>query len=92
MAQPTKPASPVKTSASAKPQPKDNNPAPVKFIFDKSNYRLLIVSIAVVALGFILMAGKTDIYSNTKIILAPIVVLTGFAIGFFAILKKPSAN
>lgn len=48
----------------------------------------MLLSIAVVALGFILMIGSTDIYDFRKIILAPIVVLIGFGIGFFAILKK----
>jgi hypothetical protein len=61
---------------------------PVKFIFDKSNYTWFIISIAVVALGFFLMSGTTDIYSTTKIVIAPIVVLGGFGIGFYAILKK----
>lgn len=61
----------------------------VHFVFGKENYRLLLVSIAVVVLGFILMIGNTDIYDFRKIVLAPIVVLAGFAIGFFAILKKP---
>ncbi len=60
----------------------------VHFIFDKSNYRFMLISIAVVALGFILMAGDTDIYDFRKTVIAPIVVLAGFAIGFFAILKK----
>ncbi len=71
---------------------KTTDTQPVKFIFDKSNYRWFIISIAVVILGFVLMAGTTDIYSNTKIVLAPIVVLTGFGIGFYAILKKPEAK
>ena len=53
---------------------------------------LLIISIAVVVLGFILMSGTTDIYSTTKIVVAPVVVLGGFALGFFAIFKKPSQN
>lgn len=61
---------------------------PVQFVFGKSNYRLMLISIAVVALGFILMIGDTDIYDFRKIVLAPIIVLIGFAIGFFAILKK----
>ena len=65
---------------------------PVKLIFEKSNYKWFIISIAVVTLGFVLMAGTTDIYSNTKIIIAPIVVLAGFGIGFYAILKKPDAK
>ncbi len=62
------------------------------FVFGKSNYRLLFASIAVVVLGFILMAGKTDIYDFRKTVLAPIIVLAGFAIGFFAILKKPAQS
>ncbi len=84
MAKTTQPA--AKTAA--KPQAKEST-QPVKFIFDRSNYRWFIISIVVVAFGFILMAGTTDIYSTTKIVLAPIVVLAGFAIGFYAILKKP---
>ncbi|MEO6850500.1 MAG: DUF3098 domain-containing protein [Mucilaginibacter sp.] len=90
MAQQVKPATPIKTSASGRAQIKETDTRPITFIFDKSNYRLLIVSIAVVAFGFILMSGTTDIYSDTKIVVAPIVVLAGFAIGFVAILKKPS--
>lgn len=62
--------------------------APVQFVFGKSNYMFMLISIVVVALGFILMIGDTDIYDFRKIILAPIVVLIGFGIGFVAILKK----
>jgi len=62
------------------------------FVFQKSNYMMLILSIVVVILGFIIMAGDTDIYSSSKIVLAPIIVLIGFAIGFVAILKKPAKN
>ncbi|MDB5011945.1 MAG: hypothetical protein JWQ25_147, partial [Daejeonella sp.] len=53
---------------------------------------ILLVSIAVVVFGFILMIGETDIYSTRKIILAPIIVLVGFGIGFWAILKKPNTK
>jgi hypothetical protein len=88
----TRPTAPIKTAIPGKPQTKENNMTPVQFVFGKSNYRLLIISIAIVIIGFVLMSGTTDIYSNTKIVLAPIVVLAGFALGFVAILKKPSAN
>ncbi|MFI5162817.1 MAG: DUF3098 domain-containing protein [Sphingobacteriales bacterium] len=88
----TKPTAPVKTSAYSKPQAKESNATPIQFVFGKSNYRLLIISIVVVILGFVLMSGTTDIYSNTKIVVAPVVVLAGFALGFVAILKKPSAE
>lgn len=62
------------------------------FVFGKSNYRLMLLSIAVVVLGFLLMIGETDIYEFRKIVLAPIIVLAGFAIGFIAILKKPAQD
>jgi len=58
------------------------------FVFGKNNYRLMLLSIFVVVFGFMLMIGDTDIYEFRKIVLAPIVVLAGFAIGFIAILKK----
>jgi len=84
----TRPATPVKTTATRTASVVDSKPA--QFVFDRSNYTFLIISAAVVALGFVLMSGTTDIYSNTKIVVAPIVVLAGFALGFFAILKKPA--
>ena len=59
------------------------------FPFEKINYQLFIASIIVVVIGFILMMGKEDIYSFTKITLAPLVVVSGFALGFVAILYKP---
>ena len=62
------------------------------FVFGKSNYRLMLLSIIVVVSGFMLMIGETDIYEFRKIVLAPIVVLIGFAIGFIAILKKPARD
>lgn len=93
MAQKTfKPTTPVKTpAAAAKPATRSTETSQVHFIFDKGNYRMLIISIAVVVFGFILMSGSTDIYSTTKIVIAPLVVLGGFALGFFAIFKKPEA-
>ena len=62
---------------------------PMHFVFGKSNYRWMLISIAVVVLGFILMIGDTDIYDFRKIVLAPVVVMIGFGLGFYSILKKP---
>jgi hypothetical protein len=89
----TKPTTPIKTTAAptARPQAKESNSS-VTLVFDKGNYRMLIIAIAVVILGFVLMSGTTDIYSSTKIVVAPVVVLAGFAIGFFAIFKKPTSK
>ena len=59
-----------------------------ELVFTKKNYQLLLISIAIVVLGFILMIGTTDIYDFRKTLLAPMVVLFGFGFGVYAILKK----
>ncbi len=87
-----KPVTTVKTSATGRPVAKQPESTPVHFIFDKGNYQMLIIAIAVVAFGFILMSGNTDIYGTTKIVVAPIIVLAGFGLGFYAIFKKPTVK
>lgn len=68
------------------------------FLFEKINYKLLIAGIAVIALGFILMSGgaaenpsvfNPDVFSFRRIRLAPTIVLIGFGITIYAILKNP---
>lgn len=68
------------------------------FIFKKDNYIWLIASIAFIVFGFILMSGggsedpnkfSEAIFSDRRITIAPALVLIGFGIGFYAILKKP---
>jgi hypothetical protein len=73
------------TEKKTSPISKDNNS---DLVFTKKNYQLLIISMAIVVLGFILMMGTTDIYDFRKTLLAPLVVLFGFAFGIYAILKK----
>ncbi len=64
-------------------------PAPVQaMIFGKKNYQFMGAGIAFLILGFYLMSGTTDIMSSTKIVLAPILVLIGFGLEFYAILTK----
>jgi hypothetical protein len=71
-----------------------------KFIFEKENYKFMIIGLAVIAVGFILMAGggsddpnvfNPDIFSWRRIRLAPTVILIGFAIEVYAILLKPKS-
>ena len=59
-----------------------------ELVFTKKNYQLLIISMVIVAVGFALMSGTTDIYDFRKTTLAPLTVLFGFAFGVYAILKK----
>jgi undecaprenyl pyrophosphate phosphatase UppP len=48
----------------------------------------MIIGLVVIILGFTLMAGKEDIFDFRKLTLAPILVLTGFVIEIYAIMKK----
>lgn len=71
------------------------------FIFDRTNYIIMIAGVIVILIGFALMSGgatqdpnvfpKEEIYSFRRITLAPIVIIAGFAIEIFAILKRPKA-
>lgn len=67
------------------------------FLFDKINYKFLLIGIGVIALGFILMSGggsdnpnvfNQDIFSFRRIGLAPTLVLIGFGITIYSIFKK----
>ncbi len=61
---------------------------PATFMFGKRNYTIMLIGIAVIILGFALMTGKENIYDFRKTVLAPVLVLIGFAIEFVAILSK----
>jgi hypothetical protein len=74
-----------------------NNEQKPDFLFEKVNYKILLIGIAVIALGFILMSGggsddpkvfNEDVFSFRRIRLAPTVVLMGFGITIYSIFKK----
>ena len=77
---------------------KNNSENKQEFLFEKVNYKILLIGIAVMALGFILMSGggsddpnvfNEDVFSFRRIRLAPTTVLIGFGITVYAILKNP---
>ena len=68
------------------------------FLFEKANYKILLIGIAVIVLGFILMSGggsddpkvfSDEIFNFRRIRLAPTVVLIGFGITVYSIIKNP---
>ncbi|MCR5579556.1 MAG: DUF3098 domain-containing protein [Prevotella sp.] len=67
------------------------------FAFDKTNFILLAVGMAIVVVGFLLMAGtgssdtafEPDIFSARRIKVAPIVCLLGFVSMIYAVIRKP---
>ena len=68
-----------------------------KFAFDKTNFILLAIGMAIIILGFLLMTGsgstegyfEPDIFSARRIKVAPAVCLFGFVFMIYGILRKP---
>lgn len=67
-----------------------------KFAFKKSNYTLLLISVAIIIVGFLLMTGpgstethfEPDIFSFRRIVLAPAVSFAGFILIIYAIMHR----
>lgn len=67
------------------------------FIFGKQNYKWMFIGLSLIALGFILMAGggsddpnvfNPEIFNTQRIRVAPTLILIGFGIQIYAILKS----
>ena len=81
---------------------KNSGPAISNQLFDKGNYRWMLIGAGVLALGFFLMAGgkssdpkvfnADEVYSTTRITIAPMLIIAGFIIEIFAIMKKSKSN
>jgi hypothetical protein len=67
-------------------------------LFTKSNYIWMLIGGLVIAAGFFLLSGgksndpavfdTNEVYSRTRITIAPIVIILGFIIEIYAIFKK----
>jgi len=68
-------------------------------LFGKENFIWMFIGLVIMAIGFFLMAGgkstdptkfnDNEIYSFTRITLAPFLIIAGFIVEIFAIMKKP---
>ena len=68
-------------------------------LFGRENYLWMLAGIALMVLGFILMAGgkssnpnvfnDNEVYSTTRITIAPILIIAGLLVEIYAIMKKP---
>jgi len=81
------------TKATA-PREKINESA---FAFGKENFILLFISIGLLFIGYMLMSGgkaespevfNPDVFSSRRITIAPLVVMAGYALAIWAIVKK----
>tara|TARA_S200000501_G_scaffold76310_1_gene68096 strand:+ start:435 stop:665 length:231 start_codon:yes stop_codon:yes gene_type:complete len=69
-----------------------------KMVFGKKNYQLMLLGLVFITLGFFLMSGggsedpnifNDEIYNFRRIRVAPILVVFGFIIEVYAIMKNP---
>ncbi|AXG68428.1 hypothetical protein KORDIASMS9_00643 [Kordia sp. SMS9] len=88
-------------AANNQPKEKSTSQPQTGFVFGKKNYKFMFIGLAVIALGFILMAGggsddpnvfNEEIFSMRRIHIAPMVVILGFAIEVYAILLNPNLD
>ncbi len=82
-------------------QKKDSKNNPTAFLFDRTKYKILIGGLLVTALGFILMIGggsddpnvfSDDIFNFRRLTLAPFLVLLGYGIQIYGIIKKKDTH
>jgi len=88
----------VEKTAHTVPAKKKVDEKPAEFAFGRENYILMLVGIALIIIGFILMTGggskdpkvfNDAMFDFRRMTLAPILILAGFVIELFAIMKKP---
>jgi hypothetical protein len=68
------------------------------FAFGKINFKLLVIGLGILLIGYLLMVGGgsedpnvfngEELFSFRRITLAPVVLLAGYIFVFYAILKK----
>ena len=68
-------------------------------LFDKGNYRWMLIGVGIMILGFLLMAGGRNpdpnqfdpkqVYSTTRITIAPVIILAGLVVMIVAIFRRP---
>jgi uncharacterized membrane protein len=73
-----------------------------KFVFSTENYRLIIAGIIVSLIGFFLMIGggsedpntfnADELFSPIRITVAPILVIAGYGLVIYGIMKKRKVN
>ena len=90
----------TKKAATDQSKQKPTQDSTTVFAFTKQNYKLLLIGLAFILVGFLLMIGggsddpnvfSDKIFSFRRLTLAPILILIGYVIEIFAIMKKPKS-
>ncbi|MEY4629404.1 MAG: hypothetical protein RLZZ595_1730 [Bacteroidota bacterium] len=67
-------------------------------LFAKQNLLWMLIGLVIIVLGFVLMAGgkgddpnvfnESEVYSTTRITIAPLLIVIGLVVEIYAIMKK----
>ncbi len=88
----------IKTSTETSEKQKGTGTGLSEFAFGKQNYKLLLIGLVLILVGFLLMIGggsddpnvfSDKIFNFRRLTLAPILILAGYVVEIFAIMKKP---
>ncbi len=91
----------VKTSPAAASTAQTPKVQKAFFAFSKENYIIMLIGLALILVGFLLMIGgdskdpnvfSYDIFNFQRLTLAPILVLAGYVVEIYAIMKKPKTE
>ncbi|MEN9997193.1 MAG: hypothetical protein RI922_183 [Bacteroidota bacterium] len=73
-----------------------------QFGFQPENYKILLIGLAINIIGFLLMIGgaaknpndfdANELFSTTRITVAPILIVAGYIVIMYAIMKKKKVN
>ena len=71
------------------------------FSFNKKNYKLMLIGLGINVLGYFLMIGGAnedptvfdgEMFSTMRITIAPMLIVAGFGIIIYSIMKKPKVE
>lgn len=89
----------TKTTIKATPTKMKADESP---IFYKANFLLMIIGAVIIIAGMVIMAGGkssdpkvfdyNEVYSKTRITVAPILIIIGILVEIYAIFKRPAAE
>jgi hypothetical protein len=69
-----------------------------QFAFERENYKWMLIGIAIIVVGFLLMIGggsddpnvfNESMFNFRRLTLAPLLILAGYVVEIYAIMKKP---
>jgi len=73
----------------------------MSFVFTRQKYIIMLIGLGLILVGFLLMIGggsedpntfSKELFSFRRLTLAPILVILGFVVEIYAIMKKPKGE